>query len=264
MINSRVIKDSNLKDVTWNFISSKEWDFIILNKTINVDNLRNWYKEVSTNLDYLKFNFQTCTKYIKDSENGYFITDSKNYQWKRKPYYEGLQNSWALTWPIERDVPLPPPWAANLTYFNELTEYFNKNGENIKDFDYSKNLYLTQYLFGEWEKISKKMEKYIFNPRITEHMPGHIIEPHVDGFIARLHIPITDDNSKFYWGDTWDREYKFEPGKIYIINPKVTHSTTNFGPVNRANIIADLYKEMGKLSEEVMKCKEPPNLTVFE
>jgi len=28
--------------------------------------------------------------------------------------------------------------------------------------------------------------------------------------------------------------------------------------------IADLYKEMGKLSEEVMKCKEPPNLTVFE
>jgi len=28
--------------------------------------------------------------------------------------------------------------------------------------------------------------------------------------------------------------------------------------------IADLYKEMGKLSEEVMKCKEPPKLTVFE
>ncbi len=28
--------------------------------------------------------------------------------------------------------------------------------------------------------------------------------------------------------------------------------------------IADLYKEMGKLSEEVIKCKEPPNLTVFE
>jgi hypothetical protein len=28
--------------------------------------------------------------------------------------------------------------------------------------------------------------------------------------------------------------------------------------------IADLYKELGQLSEEVMKCKEPPNLTVFE
>jgi hypothetical protein len=28
--------------------------------------------------------------------------------------------------------------------------------------------------------------------------------------------------------------------------------------------IADLYKELGELSEEVMKCKEPPKLTVFE
>ena len=28
--------------------------------------------------------------------------------------------------------------------------------------------------------------------------------------------------------------------------------------------IADLYKELGQLSEEVMKCKEPPKLTVFE
>ena len=28
--------------------------------------------------------------------------------------------------------------------------------------------------------------------------------------------------------------------------------------------IADLYKELGQLSEEVIKCKEPPNLTVFE
>ena len=28
--------------------------------------------------------------------------------------------------------------------------------------------------------------------------------------------------------------------------------------------ITDLYKEMGKLSEEVIKCKEPPKLTVFD
>jgi cell division protein FtsL len=28
--------------------------------------------------------------------------------------------------------------------------------------------------------------------------------------------------------------------------------------------IADQYKELGKLSEEVIKCSEPPKLTVFE
>jgi hypothetical protein len=28
--------------------------------------------------------------------------------------------------------------------------------------------------------------------------------------------------------------------------------------------ITDLYKEMGKLSEEVIKSKEPPKLTVFD
>jgi hypothetical protein len=30
------------------------------------------------------------------------------------------------------------------------------------------------------------------------------------------------------------------------------------------NRVTDLYKEMGKLSEEVIKCKEPPKLTVFD
>jgi uncharacterized RmlC-like cupin family protein len=51
---------------------------------------------------------------------------------------------------------------------------------------------------------------------------------------------MTYDNSKFYWGEKWNREYNFEPGNVYIINSRVAHSTTNFSPTARANIISDI------------------------
>lgn len=223
-------------------LNKNDWDFIILKKKVNIDNLRKWYDVVVSELAYLKFNFSTCSDYVKASDNNHFITDTNNHEWERKQTYERLQNSWTLSWPIPRDIPLPPPWAANLNIFKELKKYYNDQGEIIKDFDYSEHMMLNQFMFGEWKNLYNDLKDYIYNPRITQHMPGHILDPHIDGLIARMHIPITDDNSKFYWGENWNREYKFEPGNIYIINSKIFHSTSNLGPVPRANILADLHE----------------------
>lgn len=223
-------------------LNKSDWDFIILKKKINVDNLRKWYDVVISELSYLKFNFSTCSEYVKPSANNKFITDTNNYEWERKKTYIRLQNSWTLSWPIPRDIPLPPPWAANLNIFKELEKYYNDQGEIMKDFDYAEHTMLNQYIFGEWENLYNILKKYIYNPRITQHMPGQILDPHIDGYIARMHIPITEDSSKFYWGENWNREYKFEPGNIYIINSKIFHATANLGPVPRANILADLHE----------------------
>lgn len=236
---SRILQPSQ---VDMSVLESLEWDIIILDKTIDIEKLAEWYNNVISNLDYLKFNFQTCFDYVKQDVNNKFITDTNDHEWERKRQYELLQNSWTLTWPVQHNVPLPPPWAANLDFFTELQKYFDSEGRPIKDFDYKDNNYLTQFYFGEWKNIVTEIRDYIYNPRITQHMPGHILDPHTDGYIARMHIPITYDNSKFYWGEMWNREYKFEPGKVYIINSKVLHSTTNFGPIPRANIISDIHE----------------------
>lgn len=228
------------KEITAEILKSLEWDFIVIPNVIDDEKIKEWYNTVSVKLDYLKFNFTLCPQYVKDTVNNYFLTDQNDYKWSRNAAYEKLHNSYSLTWFDNRDVPLPPPWAANLDYFQELKEYYDSEGNLIKDFDYSNNMYLEQYNFGEWNLISEKIKNYIFNPRISEHLPGHVLDLHTDGYIARMHIPITNDNSKFYWGETWDREYKFEPGNVYLINSRIPHGTTNFGPV-RANIMADIY-----------------------
>jgi hypothetical protein len=54
---------------------------------------------------------------------------------------------------------------------------------------------------------------------------------------------MTEDNGKFYWGEKWDREYKLEVGNIYLINTNTFHSTSNLGPVPRANLLCDLQEE---------------------
>lgn len=236
----RLIENYKPNEITESLLLSNNWDLIKLNKKVDVDELREWYFTVSKNLEHLKFNFKNCKKYVKEAINNKFSTDTDNYQFSLESLNILLQNSYTLSWIVQQNIPLPPPWAANLDYFPELKEYYNDNNELIKDFDYLNNVYLDQYMFGEWENINKWLTPYIYNPRITEHLTGHVIPLHTDGYMARLHIPMTIDNSKFYWGEKYDREYKLEPGSIYIINSRIAHGTTNFGPV-RANIIADLH-----------------------
>ena len=89
----RLIENYNTDAITKDFILTNEWDVIKLNKKIDVKELREWYFSVSKNLEHLKFNFRTCTKYIKESVNNKFTIDTNNYQWILKNEYMLLQNS---------------------------------------------------------------------------------------------------------------------------------------------------------------------------
>lgn len=220
-----------------------EWDFVKLNKTIDSTALLEWYTSVEATYSKSKFNFLTCSNYIKQSVNEKFTTNKEGYEFiKTRNSLQGL-SSYTLTWPIESEMPLPPPWAADLNQFPELLKYFDNQGNITKDIDYLSHGYLSQYLFGEWKNIVGWLGEYIYNPRITIHSPDYEMIPHTDDYIARLHIPITQDSSTFSWGKNWDRKYKLEPGNIYIINTKIPHGTQNFGNTPRANIMADIVPE---------------------
>ena len=133
-------------------------------------------------------------------------------------------------------------WAADPNLYPEIKKYISEDG-NVGSIDHTDWVYLEPYMFGVFKDIVEDWGmRYWKNPRITRHEPELILPIHNDHSLARIHIPMTIGNAKFYWGEKWNREYTFEVGNIYMINAHILHSTTNFNPVPRANILADLYE----------------------
>jgi hypothetical protein len=217
------------------FINSNDWDLIVLNKKVDSVNLLNWYVEIEDRLSYLRCNLYKNKDLLKPAVKGYFTNKEKENFFDLSKADERLLNSYALSWPVQKDIPLPPPWACNLELYPELQEYYNGD-DLIKDFDYNNWVYLDQYMFGAWKNLVDEIGIYFRNPRIAQHLNGLILPQHTDGMTVRLHIPITTDNSYFYWGET---PYKLMPGNMYLINTRLSHGTTNYGPT-RANIISDI------------------------
>ena len=242
----RVIKDYDINDITMDLINGNDWDFIVLNKKVDKEGIKQYWNDVYTRLNHLRFNFiehQSYTKKPKQiASNKGYLTNASDDKFHKTDIGDASKiSSFTFTWPIQRDIPLPPPWACDINMFPELNEFIDDNNEIKKDIDPHKFVMLDQYMFGEFKNIWDAWGKdYLVNTRITMHNPEMVVPLHSDGFIARIHIPMTDDSSLFYWGECWDRSYKWEPGNIYLINSHITHSTTNFGPKIRANMLASI------------------------
>lgn len=245
---NRVIKNYDPNSITQDFLDNNDWDIIVLNKKLNLDELRKWYNYVETNLSHLRFNVNENVNLLKHSPDEDFRTDTNDNMGCLNFPERSTINSYSMSWLVPRDVPLPPPWAADPNYFVELKEFMDDEGNWIKDIDYTRYVYLEQYMFGEFEEmVNDWIDEFAYNPRITQHLTGHVIPDHTDeGYSARIHIPITDDHSLFHYGET---SYKLEPGKIYLINSRITHSTSNPGPETRSNIMADIKR--GKIKDLV-------------
>ncbi len=244
---SRVISNYNPKDITEEFINGNDWDYIILNKTINFKGMNRWWNEVSTRLSYLKFNLTEQIDLIKDptekdGEEGYITNARQDRFHPNKQADHRLISTYTLDWPIQRDIPLPPLWAANVKKFPELSKWLDDSSNIILDYDHLTDFVIQeQYLFGEFLNLYNDWgKKFLHNLRIQVHEPTMFLPVHVDGMKTRLHIPLTNDNSSFFWGEYWNREYKLKAGHIYLINSHIPHSTTNFCPNVRANLISNI------------------------
>jgi hypothetical protein len=235
----KLIKNYDHQLIDFNFLNSNEWDVIQLNKKVDATAMFNWFTEVEKQYSNSKFNFTKDLKFLKTHDN-VLITDAAGYKFdKTKNDLSGI-SSYTLSWLVQTENPLPPPWAASLDIFPELNQFHNEQGKLVVDIDYKLYQYLDHYMFSEWLSISNWLKDFIFNPRISIHEPSYIIKPHTDDYVARLHIPLTTDDSLFCWGENLEREYSFYPGNIYLINSKCTHGTKNLGNTIRANLMADL------------------------
>jgi hypothetical protein len=244
---SRFIENYRKNELSFEFLISTDWDVIVLNKKVNAEKISQWYQEVDTRLNYLGFNFVKnkglAKPFDKNNESEtVHITGARNkgvHDYSKADH--SLLTSYNMNWIIQKDVAIPPVWAADPDVFPELKPYMNDEKQIIKDFDHRSFVHLNQYLFGEYKNLFDEWgHKFLHNVKIQKHHPGMVLPLHTDHMAARLHMPLTIDNGRFYWGENWANEYKFTLGNIYLINTRVLHGTTNYGPAYRSNLISNV------------------------
>jgi len=197
--------------------NSTDWDMLEFDLGIDVDQLVKWYNDVTDELADLKFNLsmsELITSNHKPSDDVRIVS-------------QGI-HSWGMSWPVEQDLPIPPKFAARPDLYPEA-----------QDPEFEKKLRIMEkYKFGYFNKLLDQLGEDTFAwARITLHNAGASIDTHTDGpHTIRLHIPIiTNEQAFFVWGQ---KQYIFKPGKMYLINTSIPHSTNNKGSSDRAHIIS--------------------------
>jgi hypothetical protein len=221
---SRHVKDYNVQDLTKDFILSEDWDIIELNLRLDTDKLSTYFQEVKSKLGYLYFDF-SYDEYLTPEVSEKFKTKNM------VTNYVGDVGGWTISWPIEKDIPIPGRTQGNLETYPELADcnfYFDCK-------------VLQQYKFGYFETIySNFTEQAIRQGIFSRHKPGVKTLTHHDDLIKKkLHMPLeTNEHAFFYFGKNQERRYQMELGKAYLINPAVYHSTDNLGTTDRVHLIS--------------------------
>jgi len=92
----------------------------------------------------------------------------------------------------------------------------------------------TSLVFGFADWILEQFP-YARQMSIAAHPPGTKIRTHVDtDDWFKIHIPlVTTDNSYFIFAD---QKFVMKPGKMYLVNTSVPHSTSNDGDQTRIHL----------------------------
>lgn len=198
-------------DNSWHCIELK-------NMPIDVPRLQQWYRDVLEKMPQLRFNFNR-TDLVKPGVMQNILL--------------GPIHSFGISWPVEKELPIPPKYAADPNLYPETQVENNVFGPQMR--------VMEKYKFGYFKDLYELYGEEFFSwSRITIHDPGAKIEPHEDAQVGdnmyRIHIPIlTNPDALFCWGDA---AYNFEVGKAYLINTSIIHNTVNNGLTERTHIIA--------------------------
>jgi hypothetical protein len=216
-------KEDDLKSITLDLINLTPWEVIELNLKVDKDKIQNYYEEVESKLSHLFFDF-SYKQYLNDEVISLY--KEKN----QVSNYVGNIGAWTVSWPIERDIPIPGQYQANLNIYPELLNC---------DFYYDSKP-LSYYKFGYMNSLLEKLtERALRQMLISKHPPGLYVLPHVDSKSIKMHLPLkTNSNAYFYFGEYEEHKYYMEVGKIYLINPSITHGTKNDSPYSRTHLLS--------------------------
>ena len=222
---AKVIKDYEIDDnrITNEYLyNSLDWDIVELNYTLDADKVAAWYKEIYEEFMFMRFAFNDNPQKLDLEKSTELVSRG------HCGIYCGPIDGLTLAWPIERYEPLPPPVQANLDVFPEV------NYETF--FDDAK--ILSRFRKGYFAEMVDMLGEDSFHQAIiATHHDGMYIRPHTDSNVLKLHIPVeTHPGSLFHFGPNNERSYHMKLGKIYLLNTKAWHGTTNEGG-KRSHII---------------------------
>ena len=226
-----MIKGYNAENIDINALhSSKNWDILELNWHLDPAKAIDYYNQVNQKFrDKTYFNFTDFPDLLD-------IEYSKQYmEGNYCGYYCGPIGGYTIGWPLDRDIPIPPPNQVNKEIFPEVMD------PEFQD----KATLLEKYNFGYMKELVNFLgDIEMGQPVITIHGPGAEIKPHVDSQVLKIHIVLkTNDKNVFCFGPNHERKYPMEAGKAYIINTHSHHGTLNEGDEERAHILARISEE---------------------
>ena len=214
----------NINEIDTAFIMHGNWDVIKFNLQLNKEKLDFYLQDLIDNHAHMEFNFKKNTAVLNEYTLNQVLL--KN----RVTNYIGDICGWTLVWPIERDDPIPSQVHMDKKFFPELAQY------NL----YYDGKLMSRYNFGYMAKLLEQLTiQSLRQSIITKHPKGLVTLTHIDGERKKLHIPLrTNPNAIFHFGESAEREYHFEVGNMYLINPAVPHGTYNKGDADRYHLIS--------------------------
>lgn len=213
MNNAYIIKDFNKIDSKY-LHNSYDWDLLEFKFSLDSNKLLQWYLTLREKYYKSIFSFDKHKSLVDNKKSLEQLNQGK--------FGLGCKTVDAITisWPIERDDPLPPPSQCNQHNFPEV------NFETF--FDDAK--IMPRYNFGYFQNLINCLGEDSFRQTVVVwHYPGMKLSQHQDGKIPlKMHIPIkTNPEAYFVFGKDGNRKCHMEVGKAYILNSGAYHGTVN-------------------------------------
>lgn len=216
-------KGADLKNLTLDFLANEYWEVIELNVQVDPVKITEYYNIVQAKLPHLFFDF-SYEKYLRPE-----ITE-KYKEKNQVSNYIGNIGGWTISWPVERDIPVPGQYQARPEVYPEL--------ENCDFYNDAKPM--SYYCFGYMNTLLEQLtEQSLRQMLISKHPPGLYVLTHVDSKSVKLHMPMeTNSKAVFHFGPNGEKQYQMEVGKIYLINPSAPHGTKNNGLTPRTHLLS--------------------------
>lgn len=188
-----------------------------LDLEIDINEFRDYFKTVEQDFQHLKWDLSTEVDSVNYGVGGH--TYSASYGW-------ALQSN-----RYDLNLPCPP---------------YHAHSDNAEYRD-------TALIFGPVKRL-KEIWPFAYQFSLVVATPGFRVNWHIDNLETRkCHIPIyTNDRGYFIFED---EQLVLKPGKIYLTNTSLNHSTDNQGDSNRVHIffkipadkMHEVYSTTGKL-----------------
>lgn len=222
--NANVIRNYDPNEITDELLYyGEDWDAIELNYELDPKELDNWYQWLKENFEHMHFDFYNFPNLINREISDQYM------RYGYCGYYCGPISGFTLSWPVDRDIPIPPPSQANKEMFPETLDpsFYDKCQIRPK--------FREGYLNTMIDALG---EDSFIQAIVTVHDEGAKIMQHCDSRVKKLHIPLrTHENAVFKFGEDGEREFNMKVGKIYVLNTHIHHGTDNPGPGERAHIL---------------------------